>query len=186
MRLLILTTLLSSISMLPWGPSAAAQGIQTYERRFIGDIGYAQVDRRGNKIVVMNPVACQRYGRKLCSFFHAHEMAHHQLRHFDRNISVQQKEAEADRYAARVVSPAARNAAQQFFASGRGGSPYHGTSLQRMARVSSVSQSRQTSVAGTAATRVRTITHSNIGSRLGTPHSYRRNRILLTPSSGCR
>ena len=136
MRLVILTTLLTSICLPTWGNSAIAQGIKTYERRFIGDVGYAEVDRRGNAVVVMNPAACRRLGPDLCSFFKAHEMAHHQLKHFDRNISVQQKEAEADRYAASVVSPAARSAAQKFFASGQGGGSKHGTSQQRLARVS--------------------------------------------------
>ena len=140
MRLVILTTLLASICLPNWENSATAQGIQTYERRFIGDIGYAEVDRQGNAVVVMNPAACRRLGPNLCNFFKAHEMAHHQLGHFDRNITVQQKEAEADLYAASVVSPASRSAAQQFFASGRGGSSRHGSSQQRLARVSGLGQ----------------------------------------------
>ena len=144
MRLLILTALLTAIYVPTWGNSAVAQGIQTYERRFIWNIGYAEVDRRGNKIVVINPAVCQRLGPDLCSFFRAHEMAHHQLKHFDRNIPVQQKEAEADRHAASVVSPAAARQLSSFCFRTRWKSDSRLQSTTD-ARVSSPKRSSQTS-----------------------------------------
>ena len=189
MRLFFLTTLLTFICLPTWESSAEAQTVQSYQRRFIGDIGYAAVDRRGNRLVVMNPSACRRLGPDLCTFFRAHEMAHHQLGHFSRNISVQQKEAEADRYAASVVSPAAQNAAQQFFASGRGGSWRHGSSQQRMARVSAPQQSEtQAAVAGTAATdtTTETVKSSPTRERLGATHSLRRNWVPFIRLGRCR
>ena len=174
MRLVILTTLLTVICVPTWESSANAQGIQTYERRFIGDIGYAEVDRQGNRVVVMNPAACRRLGPELCSFFRAHEMAHHQLGHFDRNISVRQKEAEADQYAASMVSPAARQAAQQFFASGRGGGMRHGSSRQRAARVSGTQSVSQESLASSSVIQTESVDSSPTSERLGATRSFRR------------
>ena len=183
-RLVILTTLLISICMPTWEKSANGQGIQTYQRRFIGDIGYAEVDRRGNPVVVMNPAACRRLGPELCSFFRAHEMAHHQLGHFNRNISVQQKEAEADRYAASMVSTAARSAAQQFFASGRGGGSQHGSSRQRLARVSG-NQSVSPVTLRNATTQAATSYNAPTSERLGATRSVRRNWVRVYRVSNC-
>ena len=197
-RLFILTTLLTSICVPTWENSASAQGIQTYERRFIGDIGYAEVDRQGNAVVVMNPAACRRLGPDLCSFFKAHEMAHHQLGHFSRNISVQQKEAEADQYAASVVSPAARSAAQQYFASGQGGGSRHGTSQQRLARVSGSKQTgrkavvrspvaaRSPSTVDKPVVQAGTGNDSPASARLGATHSVQRHVIRVIRIPSCR
>ncbi len=117
-------------------PTAEGQ-IREYRRRFIGDFGYAHVDRRGNPFVVINPRMCRRLGPELCSFFRNHEYAHHHLNHFHRNISVQQAEAEADAWAARMSSPQAVRAASNYFAAGKGGrNPgSHGSSYQRWARL---------------------------------------------------
>lgn len=109
--------------------------VRVYQRPFLGDIGYANIDRQGNPYVVINPRMCRRMGPELCGFFRNHELAHHRLRHFHRNISVQQAEAEADRWAAMNSSPGAVRAAQRYFARGRGGSRQHGTSWQRYYRV---------------------------------------------------
>ena len=114
--------------------SASGQ-IREYRRPLFGDIGYAQLDRRGNPVVVINPRMCRRLGPELCNFFRNHEYAHHQLGHFHRNISVQQAEAEADRWAAMRSSPASVLAAQRYFASGRGATRMHGSSQQRLMRV---------------------------------------------------
>lgn len=182
MRLTILATLLASLVILHMPIEADAQVIREYQRRFIGDIGYASVDRRGTPIVVMNPAACRRLGPELCSFFKAHERAHHTLGHFNRNISVQQKEAEADRYAASVVSPAARMAAQRFFASGRGGGMRHGSSQQRLARVSVDSRSLPQFQNGST----RFVARQPANTRLGATHSFRRVWIPVSRVNRCR
>jgi len=114
-----------------WGQTAQAQRV--FYRSGIG-IGYASVDRNGSPVITMSRGMCRR-NPDLCEFFTAHELGHHQLGHFHRNISVQQAEVEADRYAARHSSTQAVAAAQRFFASGRGGSRVHGSSRQRYARV---------------------------------------------------
>ena len=177
--------------------------------RFIGDIGYAEVDRQGNA-GRNKPSGMPSTWPRLVSFFKAHEMAHHQLGHFDRNISVQQKEAEADRYAAGVVSPAARSAAQQFFASGRGGSSRHGTSQQRLARVSVSSKAsglnqsgsqvnaasqavasgnvvaRSSATVGNAARQAETNNNSTTSERLSATRSVPKKWIRVIRVKSCR
>ena len=111
-----------------------AEAQRVFYRSGIG-IGYASMDRSGNPKITMSRGMCRR-NPDLCEFFTAHEIGHHQLGHFHRNISVQQAESEADRYAARNSSAQAVAAAQRFFAGGRGGSRRHGSSRQRYARVS--------------------------------------------------
>ena len=110
--------------------------IRFVDRSFMGDLGHASLDRQGNPIVAMNPRLCARLGPELCSFFRTHEIGHHQLRHFYRNISTQQAEAEADRYAAMHSSPQAVQAARRYFAAGGGATRVHGSSIDRLARVS--------------------------------------------------
>ena len=117
-----------------------AQAQRVIYRSGIG-IGYASTDRDGNPLITMSRGMCRRKP-DFCEFFKAHELGHHQLGHFHRNISVQQAESEADRYAARHSSAEAVAAAKSFFASGRGGSRVHGTSQQRYARVIEAQTSR--------------------------------------------
>ena len=116
--------------------SQKAQAQRIFYRSGVG-IGYASVDRNGNPMITMSRRMCHR-NPDLCEFFKAHELGHHRLGHFRRDITVQQAESEADRYAARHSSAQAIAAAQRFFASGRGGSRRHGSSQQRYARVSDV------------------------------------------------
>ncbi len=119
------------------GPQVCDAQVREVRRILMSDIGYAKMDRRGNTTIAINSRMCRRLGPELCSFFRNHEYAHVQLRHFNRNISVQQAEAEADCFAARNSSPQAVLAAQRYFAGGRGGTRMHGTSDQRAARVAS-------------------------------------------------
>lgn len=100
--------------------------------------GIASVGYRGNDLTVeYNPRVCARLGPDLCSFFRAHEYGHIALRHLERGTPVRQAEREADLWAARNSSPAARAAAVQFFNSGRGGSFMHGSGRERANRVAS-------------------------------------------------
>ena len=53
-------------------------------------IGYASMDRSGNPVITMNRGMCRR-NPDLCEFFKSHELGHHQLGHFHRNISVRKR-----------------------------------------------------------------------------------------------
>ena len=119
--------------------SRTAEAQRVIYRSGVG-IGYASMDRNGNPMITMSRGMCRR-NPDLCEFFKAHELGHHQLGHFHRNISVQQAELEADRYAAGHSSADAIAAAKRFFASGRGGSRRHGSSQQRYVRVNDVQTS---------------------------------------------
>ena len=125
-------------AMLFAGDATQAQIVE-YQRPMFRQIGWAGIDNAGRRYVAINPRRCRRMGPELCNFFRNHEYAHHQLGHFHRNISVQQAEAEADRWAAMRSSPASVQAAQRFFARGLGGSRLHGTSQQRLYRISAAS-----------------------------------------------
>ncbi len=118
-----------------WDCQSCTGQVREIRRVLMSDIGYARLDRRGNPVVAINQRKCRQLGPELCSFFRNHEYGHIQLRHFHRNISVQQAEAEADCFAARNSSPQANLAARKYFAGGRGGTRLHGTSGQRAARV---------------------------------------------------
>lgn len=100
--------------------------------------GIASVGYRGNELTVeYNPRVCARLGPDLCSFFRAHEYGHIAMRHLERGTPVRQAEYEADLWAARNSSPAARAAAVRFFNSGRGGSFIHGSGRARANRIAS-------------------------------------------------
>lgn len=109
--------------------------------------GIASVGYRGNELTVeYNPRVCARLGPDLCSFFRAHEYGHIAMRHLERGTPVRQAEYEADLWAARNSSPAARAAAVRFFNSGRGGSFMHGSGRVRANRVASVGNSTPSQV----------------------------------------
>ena len=100
--------------------------------------GIASVGYRGNELTIeYNPRTCARLGPDLCSFFRAHEYGHVALRHIERGTPVRQAEYEADVWAARNSTPAARAAAVQYFRAGNGGSARHGSAQSRAARVAS-------------------------------------------------
>lgn len=100
--------------------------------------GVASVGYRGNELTVeYNPRVCARMGPELCSFFRAHEYGHIALRHLERGTPVRQAEYEADIWAVRNSSPAARMAAVRYFNSGRGGSFRHGSARSRANRIAS-------------------------------------------------
>ncbi len=105
-------------------------------RRGLPGIARVTHDLGGQPVIYYNPAARRRMGPEVTEFFRAHELAHLRLNHFNRNISIQQAEAEADALAARMISPNAAAAAQRWFMSGRGGSRQHGTPRQRANRLS--------------------------------------------------
>ena len=104
--------------------------------------GIASVGYRGNNLTIeYNPRTCARLGPELCSFFRAHEYGHIALNHLQRGTPVRQAEHEADVWAARNTTPAARAAAVNYFSAGNGGSFKHGSPAARAARVSSAATS---------------------------------------------
>jgi hypothetical protein len=81
---------------------------------------------------------CRQAGPALCEFYRYHEYGHIALRHHERNDSNhQQKEQEADRWAAQHAPAPAVLAAWHFFSSGGGGTSVHGDGPTRAARLSS-------------------------------------------------
>jgi len=101
--------------------------------------GIASAGYRGNQVTIeYNPRTCARLGPDLCSFFRAHEYGHVVLRHLQRKTPVRRAEYEADVWASRNTTPAARAAAIRYFQSGNGGSMRHGSPSSRASRVASV------------------------------------------------
>lgn len=132
-----------SMVMLGTGSLAVSDACaQVQEIPVRGMRGIASVGYRGNALTIeYNPRTCARLGPELCSFFRAHEYGHVALNHLGRGTPVRQAEYEADVWAARNSSPAARAAAVRYFQSGRGASWKHGSGNSRAARVASASAS---------------------------------------------
>ena len=75
-------------------------------------------------------------GPELCLFYRYHEYGHLALRHYKRHdISREQKEAQADRWAARHAPPRVVHAAWRFFSAGGGSTLMHGDGPTRAARL---------------------------------------------------
>lgn len=123
-------------------PAAQTMAQTVREIAVPGMRGIASVGYRGSDLTIeYNPRTCARLGPDLCSFFRAHEYGHVALRHLQRGTPVRQAEYEADVWAARNSSPAARAAAVQYFRSGNGGSLKHGSPTSRASRVASAGAS---------------------------------------------
>jgi len=87
-------------------------------------------------VILYNPILCREAGRALCEFYRFHEYAHIELRHHERDeLSLQEKESEADRWAAQHAPLASVMAAYRFFSAGGGGTPMHGNSRRRAERM---------------------------------------------------
>jgi hypothetical protein len=87
-------------------------------------------------VILYNPVLCQRAGQALCEFYRYHEYGHIALRHNERDdLSVQEKEHQADRWAAMHAPLPSVIAAYQFFSRGGGGTPFHGEGQGRADRM---------------------------------------------------
>ena len=89
----------------------------------------------GQPVIVYNPTKCQQLGPYLCGFYRAHEYCHIQRAHPIRQMWPQAMEFEADCCAAQNVSNEEFVAAFQWFMSGGGSTPQHGTGQQRAARI---------------------------------------------------
>lgn|GEM_PF-862283 len=87
-------------------------------------------------IILYNPFLCQQAGPELCQFYRYHEYGHIALQHYERNdISRQEKESEADQWAARHAPRHVVMAAWRFFSAGGGSTPVHGKGATRAARL---------------------------------------------------
>ena len=134
--------MLLSISGVTSFPTAQTMAQTIREVAVPGMRGIASVGYRGKNLTIeYNPRTCASLGPDLCSFFRAHEYGHIVMQHLQRGTPVRQAEHEADVWAARNSTPAARTAAIQYFRSGNGGSVRHGSAQSRATRVASAGAS---------------------------------------------
>jgi hypothetical protein len=117
----------------------SAQAMQEVEERAdltLPDIAAVHTEPGQAPVILYNPMLCKQAGRALCEFYRYHEYGHLELRHYKRhNISIQQKEQEADRWAATHAPLHVVMAAYRYFSKGGGSSPFHGEGRSRAARL---------------------------------------------------
>ena len=116
-----------------------AQAMPDVEERAdltLPDIAAVHMEPGQAPVILYNPILCHHAGRALCEFYRYHEYGHLQLHHHTRNdISVQQKEREADHWAATHAPLRVVMAAYRYFSNGGGSSPFHGKGRSRAARL---------------------------------------------------
>lgn len=119
--------------------SWSAQAMQEVEERAdltLPDIAAVHTEPGQAPVILYNPMLCKQAGRALCEFYRYHEYGHLELRHHKRNdISIQQKEQEADSWAATHAPLRVVMAAYRYFSNGGGSSPFHGEGRSRAARL---------------------------------------------------
>ena len=117
----------------------SAQAVQKVEERAdptLPDIAAVHTEPGKAPVILYNPVLCKHAGPALCEFYRYHEYGHIELLHHKRNdISVQRKEQEADRWAAKHAPLRVVIAAYRYFSNGGGSSPFHGEGRSRAARL---------------------------------------------------
>lgn len=117
----------------------SAQAVQKVEERAdltLPDIAAVHMEPGQAPVILYNPILCKQAGRSLCEFYRYHEYGHLALLHHKRNdISIQQKEQEADRWAATHAPLRVVIAAYRYFSNGGGSSPFHGEGRSRAARL---------------------------------------------------
>jgi hypothetical protein len=100
------------------------------------DIAAVEYEPGTGPVIRYNPFLCKQAGHDLCEFYRYHEYGHIALHHYERNdITVQQKEEEADRWAATHAPRRMVLAAWRFFSAGGGATPMHGDGPTRAARL---------------------------------------------------
>jgi hypothetical protein len=119
--------------------AASVQATSPIEERAdpsLPDIAAVKYEPGQGPVIVYNPFLCKQAGRELCEFYRYHEYGHIALRHYDRNdISREQKEEEADRWAAQHAPRNIVLVAWRFFSAGGGATPVHGDGATRAARL---------------------------------------------------
>ncbi len=108
----------------------------------LGDIAIVRLNASGQPEIRYNPQICDRAGLLLCRFYRAHEYGHIAMGHAYSRTLPQQREAEADCWAAKNAPPAEVREALRWFSRGGGTSWHHGTGAQRAARVRSCFDAR--------------------------------------------
>jgi len=117
-------------------PVQAMQKVKEVAVPSLPDIAMVHFAPGQEPVILYNPYLCREAGPALCEFYRFHEYAHIELRHHERDdLSRQEKEREADRWAAQHAPFASVMAAYQFFSSGGGGTPVHGRSSSRAERM---------------------------------------------------
>jgi hypothetical protein len=99
------------------------------------DIAVVTVGPYGNPIIIYNPILCRQVGFYLCEFYRMHEYGHIAMGHTIVPLFPNVKEAQADCWAAQNASRGAVQAAIQWFMSGGGATPQHGSGPERAQRV---------------------------------------------------
>jgi len=118
-------------------PVTAKSPIEEIADASLPDIAAVHHEPGKSPVILYNPFLCKQAGPALCEFYRYHEYGHIALRHHERtDISAQQKEREADRWAAQRAPIRSILAAWQFFSSGGGSTPVHGDGPTRAARLS--------------------------------------------------
>lgn len=117
-------------------PALGIQRVREVAAPALPDIAMVRFVPGEQPVIFYNPILCREAGPALCEFYRFHEYAHIELRHDQRDdLSAQEKEQEADRWAARHAPLASIVAAYRFFAAGGGGTPLHGHSKHRAERM---------------------------------------------------
>ena len=107
-------------------PAQASPPVQERADPSLPDIAAVQYEPGTGPVIRYNPYLCKQAGRDLCEFYRYHEYGHIALRHHERSeVSVQQKEEEADRWAAAHAPRKVVLAAWRFFSAGGGSTPLH-------------------------------------------------------------
>ncbi len=134
-RMSISSLALAALLAVPVPQALAVDPVPEIPDFTLPDIAMVRFTDQG-PIIVYNPNLCRQAGEKLCAFYRAHEYGHIAMGHDDRDdISVREKEREADEWAAKHASPQSVRTAMRFFESGGGGTPMHGSGDERSARL---------------------------------------------------
>lgn len=125
------------ISLLLAAPLAkATPGFSYFPDPSLPDIASVTFLPGNRPVISYNPALCKQAGASLCEFYRYHEIAHIVLNHNNReDLSIQDKEREADRWAAKYAPMRSVKAAFRYFLSGGGSTPTHGSSRVRAERM---------------------------------------------------
>ncbi|HFD78875.1 MAG TPA: hypothetical protein ENK05_00595 [Gammaproteobacteria bacterium] len=114
----------------------AAQKFKILADPSLPDIAAVSYPPGEDPVILFNPALCKQAGEALCTFYRYHEYGHIALRHNERDdLSLQEKERQADQWAARHAPLTSVVAAYRFFLSGGGSTPVHGSGASRAARM---------------------------------------------------
>jgi hypothetical protein len=117
-------------------PALASPPVEERADPSLPDIAAVEYEPGKGPVIRYNPFLCKQAGRELCEFYRYHEYGHIAQHHYDRSdITVQQKEEEADRWAATHAPRHIVMAAWRFFSAGGGATPMHGDGPTRAARL---------------------------------------------------